>query len=225
MSRAPQVRIVNGQIVLDVNSLQVDRTARDNDTLEQVEYVEENPLERTVNSRTYSKHIISARWDAPSTELFYQGLSQWGTDFEMISSMFPSRTRRQIKNKFTIEERRNPVLVTQALIRKQPVDMEEYARTCETTFRPIAELEEELEQMKARFEAERQEAIKEAESKTAQIMDEVPASSLNADPRKRARLRRADEGIEVVGTIEEVEAQEAAEAARRIRSSDDEGDT
>lgn len=142
---APQVRIVNGQIVLDVNSLQVDRALRDAraDGGGSIEYVEENPLEKIVNSRSYSKHKLPSRWDVASTELFYEGLSQWGTDFDMISRMFPLRDRKQIKNKFTIEERRNPGLVTQALIQKKPVDMDEYSKMSATIFRPITELEEE----------------------------------------------------------------------------------
>ena len=51
---APQVRVVDGKIILDVNSLQIDRTARDAHSTENVEYIEENPLDRRINSRTYS---------------------------------------------------------------------------------------------------------------------------------------------------------------------------
>jgi transcription factor TFIIIB component B'' len=47
-----------------------------------------------------------------------QALSQWGTDFEMIARLFPHRNRRQVKLKFSREERVNPDKVTEHIIRK-----------------------------------------------------------------------------------------------------------
>lgn len=215
------MRIVNGQIILDVNSLQVDRAVRDAaDHTGSVEYVEENPLEKVVNSRSYSKHKVTSRWDAESTELFYSGLSQWGTDFDMISRMFPSRNRKQIKNKYTIEERKNPGLVTQALIQKKPVDMAEYSKITEISFRPIAELEGELAELKAKFEAEREDAMREVEQRKLEALDETAAQPLSNEGKKSAKRRRADDGLELVGSIEEVE--EAARMASRAQSSDEE---
>jgi len=207
---------VNGQIVLDVNSLQVDRALRDaRADVGSIEYVEENPLEKIVNSRSYSRHKLAARWDVTSTELFYEGLSQWGTDFDMISRMFPSRDRKQIKNKFTVEERRNPALVTQALIQKKPVDMEEYSNLSATIFRPISELEEELAGLRSKFEMEREEAMKEVAQRKIEVGDNQPQSTID-ESKKKSRRRRADDGLELVGTIEEVE--EAARQARQIAS-------
>lgn len=217
------MRIVNGQIILDVNSLQVDRAVRDAaDHTGSVEYVEENPLEKVVNSRSYSKHKVTSRWDAESTELFYSGLSQWGTDFDMISRMFPSRNRKQIKNKYTIEERKNPGLVTQALIQKKPVDMAEYSKITEISFRPIAELEGELAELKAKFEAEREDAMREVEQRKLEALDETAAQPLSNEGKKSAKRRRADDGLELVGSIEEVEEAARMAARSRAQSSDEE---
>lgn len=213
---------MNGQIVLDVNSLQVDRALRDARADNgSIEYVEENPLEKIVNSRSYSKHKLATRWDTESTELFYEGLSQWGTDFDMISRMFPSRDRKQIKNKFTVEERRNPALVTRALIQKKPVDMKEYSRMSDTIFRPVSELEEELADLRSKFELEREEAMKEVAQRKIEMPDNLPQTG-NEDSKKKSRRRRADDGLELVGSIEEVE--EAARQARQLAAdeSDDE---
>ena len=206
------MRIVNGQIVLDTNSLQVDRALRDAVGDVAVEYVEENPLEKVVNSRSYSKYQLSPRWDARSTAIFYDGLSQWGTDFDMISRMFPERSRKQVKNKYTLEERRHPDLVRQALISKRPVDMEEYSRVSNIEFKSVATLEAELADLRSRFEAEREEAIVEAQQRKVERpeVSEIPPQI--EGQRKKSKKRRTDDGLLVLGSIEEVEAQERMEA-------------
>ncbi len=50
----------------------------------------------------------SERWSQDDTALFYRGLAAFGTDFTLIAQLFPSRDRRNIKNKFTREEREFP---------------------------------------------------------------------------------------------------------------------
>jgi transcription factor TFIIIB component B'' len=112
---APQMRIVDGQIVLDEESLRVDRHQRDAIEEGNMEVVEENQHSRLVNSGTWSKHEKGDRWESDATERFYETLSMFGTDFEIISKLFPGRTRRQIKNKYNCEERKNPKRITLAL--------------------------------------------------------------------------------------------------------------
>lgn len=119
---AMQVRVVNGQIVLDEETLQIDRRELAQEDGPR-EIVEENSLTRRVNAGTWSKREKPERWDMESTEKFYEGLGMFGTDFELISGLFPDRSRRQIKNKFNAEERRNPVRVTNALRKRVVVGM------------------------------------------------------------------------------------------------------
>ena len=71
-SNAPQVRLVNGQIVLDVDSLTVERQNEyeELDT-SAMEVVEESTMSRKVNSRTHGKYVQSARWSPLETESFY----------------------------------------------------------------------------------------------------------------------------------------------------------
>jgi transcription factor TFIIIB component B'' len=109
------MRIVDGQIVLDEESLRIDRHKRDALEEENMEIVEENVHTRLVNSGTWSKREKGDRWEAEDTDRFYEALSMFGTDFEIISRLFPGRSRRQIKNKFNCEERKEPLRVTQAL--------------------------------------------------------------------------------------------------------------
>lgn len=67
-----QVRLINGQIVLDTDSLTVERRGVDQDYGDgAMEVVEENAMSRRVNSQTYSKRKQSARWDEVETAQFY----------------------------------------------------------------------------------------------------------------------------------------------------------
>lgn len=71
-SNALQVRLVDGQIVLDTDSLTIERTQTDIDYGDgELEVVEENSLTRKVNSNTYGKRAASSRWSAAETEDFY----------------------------------------------------------------------------------------------------------------------------------------------------------
>ncbi|QSL65160.1 hypothetical protein MERGE_002465 [Pneumocystis wakefieldiae] len=118
---APQVRVVNGKIVIDETSLQVDRRERDVNPDAEMELVEENDLSRKVNSASWGKREKSDRWSLEETQRFYNALSQWGTDFGVICRMFPNRSQRQIKNKFNSEERKYPERINCALKSREPI--------------------------------------------------------------------------------------------------------
>lgn len=119
-SNALQVRLVNGEIVLDADSLVVERTEGDvHYGDDPMEVVEENSMTKKVNSGTYGKRKQSSRWDELETALFYDCLSQFGTDFEMIANMMPGRTRNQVRTKFNREEKVCPEKVTEYMISKR----------------------------------------------------------------------------------------------------------
>ncbi|KAI8880193.1 hypothetical protein K501DRAFT_287025 [Backusella circina FSU 941] len=127
-SQALQVRIVDGQIVLDMDSLTVERphgTAAYEEG--SMEVVEESSTTRKVNSKTYGKHTQTRRWSKLETEDFYEAISQFGTDFEMIAHILPGRTRNMVRSKFNKEEKVNPQKVTDYLINKRKkMDLEKY---------------------------------------------------------------------------------------------------
>ncbi|KAJ6264890.1 hypothetical protein Dda_1043 [Drechslerella dactyloides] len=149
---APQMRIVNGQLVLDESSLQVDRRERDVGADGPLEIIEESNLTRRVNSATWSKREKTERWDDEETERFYEALSMFGTDFEMMSKMFIGRSRRMLKNKFVVEERRNPRMITAALKKKIPVNMAEYSRLASREFGDVEAVEDELRKIREEHE-------------------------------------------------------------------------
>ncbi|KAI8097109.1 uncharacterized protein BX664DRAFT_72947 [Halteromyces radiatus] len=136
---ALQVRLVNGQIVLDTDSMQIDRRReRELISHEDMEVVEENAHTRQVNSTTYGKRQKSAKWSAGETDQFYKLLSQFGTDFEMIANMMKNRSRNQVRLKYKREERDHPQKITDHIIRKRhKVDLDAYQKVIGLEFEKV----------------------------------------------------------------------------------------
>ncbi|KAJ0229996.1 Homeodomain-like superfamily protein [Hirschfeldia incana] len=68
-----------------------------------------------VNYQTYMNKTPRTRWSKQDTELFYEGIQEFGGNLSMVQQLFPDRTRQQIKLKFKLEERRNPLKINDAL--------------------------------------------------------------------------------------------------------------
>lgn len=117
---APQVRLVDGRIVVDEQAALMTDTAPTDASVLTV--VHESASNRHYTSATYSRYSGSNRWSAVDTELFYDALRMCGTDFAMVATLFPGRSRAQIKGKFKIEERNNPEAITRALSKPIPFD-------------------------------------------------------------------------------------------------------
>lgn len=67
------MRIVDGEIVLDTDTLVVERQSGESRVIdESMEVVEETSLTRKVNSNTYGKRKPSSRWDKLETVTFYE---------------------------------------------------------------------------------------------------------------------------------------------------------
>lgn len=127
---AVQTRIVDGKIVLDEQSLFANYRDDEQQEREQRnwEVIDEREGDQFVNSASRSKQRRTQRWSAEETERFFQAISQWGTDFEMITRLFPRRTRREIKAKWTKESRQNPQRLDEAFHRRVAVDLTAYGR-------------------------------------------------------------------------------------------------
>lgn len=54
-------------------------------------------------------------WTERDTIRFYRALNQCGTDFSMMQSLFPHRTRQELKAKFKREDRKNPEMISKVL--------------------------------------------------------------------------------------------------------------
>ncbi|KAG5982741.1 hypothetical protein E4U55_001434 [Claviceps digitariae] len=159
----PQFRIVDGQIVVDQDSLVMDRHARAAAAQagEDMETIEENDFTRLITSSSFmntSKLKGPNIWTEAETELFYRGLRMFGTEFEMISKMFPGKQRRHIKLKFNREERHNPKRIDAAVMGEKTIkmDLDEYRAFTGTDFEPVEDIEAEQRKIQEGYEAERQ---------------------------------------------------------------------
>ncbi|XP_041015922.1 transcription factor TFIIIB component B'' isoform X3 [Juglans microcarpa x Juglans regia] len=75
----------------------------------------EVPTNPFINYQSFMDKTPSTRWSKQDTELFYEAVRQFGTDFAMIQQLFPGRTRHQVKLKFKKEERQYPLRLSEAL--------------------------------------------------------------------------------------------------------------
>ncbi|WFD31292.1 hypothetical protein MSPP1_002326 [Malassezia sp. CBS 17886] len=127
---AVQTRIVDGRIVLDEQSLYANYRDEEQQAREQRnwEVVDEREGDQFVNSASRSKQRRTQRWSAEETEHFFHAVSQWGTDFEMITRLFPRRTRREIKSKWTKESKHNAQRLDAAFNRRVAVDLTAYGQ-------------------------------------------------------------------------------------------------
>ncbi len=152
---APQMRMVNGHIVLDESSLRVDRHAQAVVEAEPLEEVEENEFTSVFTSGKLSKRKKGESWTEDLTDLFYKGLRMFGTDFGIIANMFPGRTRRHIKLKFCREERQDPQRINDTLLGpREPVNIAEFSNMSNTVYEDPDTFTRELEAEKQQHEAD-----------------------------------------------------------------------
>ena len=188
----PQLRIVNGQMVVDQASLIVDRRAEASRTEDTLEEVEEDDLTARVNSHSWlydnrrdpaerGRPLKSDRWTTDQTEAFYDALRMFGTDFYIISRMFPGKTRRQIKLKFVREEKSNPTAVKAALVGETvPMDFDAYLVATgqeEDSFKDPKELEAELQAEDDKHKEE----IEKRKEEYAELMRQRKAAGADTD--------------------------------------------
>jgi len=209
--RGPQLRLVNGQMILDTESLVMNgrRTAEDNSG---EAAVEENDLTKRITQQSwmyanrrapeerFASNFKSDPWSEEQTDAFYAALRMFGTDFFIISKMFPGKTRRHIKLKFVREEHNDPERVKAALIGEAvPMDMGVY---CEATgldedhFKDpealTAELAAQSEAQQEEIEQAKVDATKRQEEKQAAAKEKEKS----AKPRKSKKKKAMDEGVE-----------------------------
>lgn len=106
---APKVRVVDGKIVVDQESLTVAAQQKE----EYTKVVTEES--HTINSMSYVNRLSNDRWSVEDTELFFRALSQFGTDFSLMAMLFPGRMRKHLKKKFCKESKQAPERIDAAM--------------------------------------------------------------------------------------------------------------
>uniref|UniRef100_A0A6B2L3Z4 Myb-like domain-containing protein n=1 Tax=Arcella intermedia TaxID=1963864 RepID=A0A6B2L3Z4_9EUKA len=115
MEGRPRVKLVNGKMVIDNESL----------------YTLAPTQEALVKVHTSSKKLFTGikkytrdKWSEDDTDLFYQVIRMCGSDFTMIQAFFPQKTRAQIRNKYKKEEKDNPKLLDWCFKNSIPLDID-----------------------------------------------------------------------------------------------------
>lgn len=113
----------DGQLIIDEQSLVIEQTheKKRREIMESEAIVED---ENNHMGGFYKKHKRSKDWPNWETFKFYQVLNVVGTDFLLMQTLFPNRTRQEIKQKYKKEERVNRHLVEKALKYHQEFDTE-----------------------------------------------------------------------------------------------------
>ncbi|KAF2181628.1 hypothetical protein K469DRAFT_691728 [Zopfia rhizophila CBS 207.26] len=232
--QGPQFREVDGQIVLVHESTVIDPQADANREAELLEQVEEDDLTRRINTKSWlgatkrnpqDRILVGGgkRWSQEATEQFYDALRMFGTDFQMISGMFPGTTRRSIKMKFVREERDSPDRVKAAVRGERTTDWNEYLKRTGKTddvFKDPRELERQLkeeakdmeEQIQAAKDAYEEEQRQKRLAGLAPSEDEAVDGSSKENRKKKKKKERQtkvmaplepEEGVEILGTVED----------------------
>ncbi|KAI7300339.1 hypothetical protein KC315_g17229 [Hortaea werneckii] len=211
----PQLRLVNGEMVLDEESTNIaaeqaaaaEAAARDDIIVE-----EENDLTLRLNrltgvnnrrrdprERVPAWKLKSDPWGEEETDRFYSALQMFGTDFFLISKMFPPKTRKQIKLKFNREEKLDPQRVTDALLGRahhphRPMDLQHYAQETGTEvsdytkYESYAHAEQVIKESLKDKEAAMQAALAEEEENARQA---AIAEEQRAEAKRNMEERRA----------------------------------
>ena len=116
-SSGPVVELVDGEIVIRESSLVVG--GGDTNVDEEYEEVHEGAGEMTATYTSFTNRTKRKTWSAEETKLFYEALRQVGPDFSMMNAFFVDRDRKQLKNKYKVETRKNPQLIQMALERER----------------------------------------------------------------------------------------------------------
>lgn len=125
----PQVKIVDGEIVLQESSMMVPSARKTvQEVEEEYQQVVEEEGHTTIVGASYNSFVARRKpqhWAVEETKLFYHALRQVGADFVTMEAFYKNRTRKQLKKKYQTEQVKNPQLIELALDprNKLPVDL------------------------------------------------------------------------------------------------------
>lgn len=143
---APQVKVgPNGEITIDEKSLVVEnkQVKRSQEKIRNSKLVDGDSV---TTYGVYKKAKRTKLWSKKETLRFYKALNAIGTDFSLMLSLFPGRTRRDLTMKFKKEEKINRPLIDRALMVPNTYDI--------TELKNEMELEEREERAKEKIQEE-----------------------------------------------------------------------
>lgn len=230
----PRFREVDGRIEMIPDSGTINREADADREIAEYEVIEDQDITARITSRSFLKNnkrfpndfILPGqgrRWNTDSTDLFYQGLKSFGTDFQMISQMFPGSTRRSMKTKFTREERDDPERVREALHGQSEIVSHwdvflEASQRNEESFVDADEIKRQLAEDEAIMREKIEAAKLETEERNRQrvaagVLDGEDGDEAGSKENGKGKKKRKDkgkqvtfqeeQGLEIIGTIDD----------------------
>ncbi|KAJ9589312.1 hypothetical protein L9F63_017471, partial [Diploptera punctata] len=194
---APQVKVgPDGQIILDEKSLVIETTGtkKSREDLANSAVIVDYGNGSTGYGTYSKKNKKSKEWSKEETLKFYRALNMVGTDFSLMKSIFPKRTRRDLKTKYKKEDRLNRYLVEKALLNPLTFDLTELEKELE--------MEEEREREELREKALRkliQKAPKRTKNKSNMqktsfcVRSMIAAGAAKSDHMKKQRNNKRKE--------------------------------
>ncbi|GAM26088.1 hypothetical protein SAMD00019534_092630 [Acytostelium subglobosum LB1] len=132
-----------------------------------------------INSQSFSKRETQRAWSKAETEVFYEALKKYGTDFTLMETVFDDRSRLQLKNKFKREERSNPERVHQLIsAERQAIDLREFRNASEAVKLKKVQREEAIK--KAKHDADRR-----VDEENQQELDDLQDERAQAERQQR----------------------------------------
>lgn len=144
---APQIKVgPDGEIIIDEQSLVIENKQLKRSQ----EKIQKSKLVDGDSSTTYGVYKKGKRkpWSEKETVRFYKALNALGTDFSLMLSLFPGKTRRDLKTKFKKEEKIRGGLIDRALMIPNTYDIKKLQMEVEM------EVREEMDKKKVRQEVE-----------------------------------------------------------------------
>ncbi|CAH2009156.1 unnamed protein product [Acanthoscelides obtectus] len=180
----PQIKIgPTGEIIIDEQSLVVERE----DIKRQREEIQKQELidgDFDTGYGIYKRHKRSKTWTHTETLRFYKALNSLGTDFTIMTDLFPNRSRRELKLKFVKEEKTNRALIDRALMQPCKFDYADLKREVEFEEKEQEEIRRQQEEENRR----KKERNVERRKRTLTVQAENEANE-SAKLRKKVRSR------------------------------------
>ncbi|XP_076450199.1 uncharacterized protein LOC143286505 [Babylonia areolata] len=181
----------NNQIILNEESMTV--AGKKSDSQHQPTEIVEEDEDRFITSHSFrDKAQRSKKWSKKETERFFGALRLVGTDFFLMAKMFPSRSRKDLKNKFSKEDKQNRALIDKALQEHVEFTKNHFEKAEEEDAAEIrhqkALAEEKKKKQAERGKKERKEKAEEEEEEAEEMEgDEEVEKKLEADEREERK--------------------------------------
>ncbi|PVD33690.1 hypothetical protein C0Q70_04948 [Pomacea canaliculata] len=202
----PQVKIgPDGNIILNTDSLIVNNPATE-PSMSSGDLVEEED-DQFINCSSFRDYKRPKLWSKNETQRFFKALSMVGTDFSLMCSIFPSRSRKELKNKFKKEERHNRPLIDKALRERQSFNMQTFESA-------KAEDEEENRRCEAAKEEKQKKRIKK-EKELDEGEDEERESEMDEEDGDGRKENKKHSGIKRTASVGGEEGFSGYERKRR----------